>query len=60
MKKLKRSRTDKQIMGVCGGLAEYFNVDSTLVRVGYLIFTFFGAGSPLLLYFLLAMIMPEE
>ena len=40
MKKLKRSRTDKQIMGVCGGLAEYFNVDSTLVRVGYLIFTF--------------------
>ena len=60
MKKLRKSSTDSQVAGVCGGLAEYFNVDSTLVRVGYLIFTFFGVGSPLLLYFLLAMIMPEE
>lgn len=60
MKKLRKSSTDRQVAGVCGGLAEYFNVDSTLVRVGYLIFTFFGVGSPLLLYFLLAMIMPEE
>ncbi len=60
MKKLTKSRTDKQIAGVCGGLAEYFGIDPTLVRVGYLIFTFFGAGSPILLYFLLAVIMPES
>lgn len=60
MKRLTKSRRDKQIAGVCGGFAEYFGVDSTLVRVGYLIFTFFGAGSPVLLYLLLAMIMPEE
>lgn len=60
MKRLTKSRRDKQIAGVCGGLAEYFGVDSTLIRVGYLIFTFFGAGSPVLLYLLLAMIMPEE
>lgn len=60
MKKLTKSSTDRQIAGVCGGIAEYFGIDSTLVRVGYLIFTFFGVGSPLLLYFLLAFIIPEE
>lgn len=59
MKKLTKSATDVKISGVCGGIAEYFNVDPTLVRVGYLIFTFVGAGSPILLYFILAFIMPE-
>lgn len=60
MKKLTRSTTNAQIFGVCGGIAEYFSLDPTLVRVGYLIFTFLGAGSPILLYFLLAFIIPEE
>lgn len=34
MKKLFRSSTDRKICGVCGGIAEYFNIDSTLVRLG--------------------------
>ncbi len=59
MKKLTKSRDNVMLAGVCGGIAEYFNVDPTLVRVGYLIFTFIGAGSPLLLYIILAFIMPE-
>ncbi len=59
MKKLTKSATDVKIAGVCGGIAEYFGVDSTLIRVLYLIFTFMGAGSPVLLYIILAIIMPE-
>ena len=60
MKRLTKSSTDKMISGVCGGIAEYFGVDPTLVRIGYLIFTFVGSGSPILLYFILAVIMPEK
>lgn len=60
MKRLTKSSTDKMISGVCGGIAEYFGVDPTLVRIGYLIFTFAGVGSPILLYFILAVIMPEN
>lgn len=58
MKRLTKSR-DAQIAGVCGGIAEYFGIDPTLVRIGYLIFTLAGVGSPILLYFLLAIIIPE-
>ncbi|HZX47134.1 MAG TPA: PspC domain-containing protein [Clostridia bacterium] len=49
-KKLYRSQTDKMIAGVCGGIAEYFGIDSTLVRLGWVLFTFAGgqAYSPIL------------
>lgn len=58
-KRLYRSRTDKKIAGVCGGLAEYFNIDSTLVRLGVLlIFLFYGVG--LIAYLLAWLIMREE
>lgn len=60
MKRLTRSRTDSMVAGVCGGIAEYFNLDPTLVRAGYLIFTFLTAGSPILLYIILTVIIPEE
>lgn len=60
MKKLTRSTTDVKVAGVCAGFAEYLGVDPTLIRALYLIFTFFGAGSPILLYFILAIIIPEE
>ena len=59
MKRLTKSRTDSMVSGVCGGIAEYFGIDSTLVRAVYLILTFMGAGSPILLYILLAFIIPE-
>lgn len=58
-KKLTRS-ADKKLAGVCGGLAEYFDVDATLVRVIYAALTFFSAAFPgILLYFILLLIMPE-
>ncbi len=52
------SQTDKKIAGVCGGLAEYFDVDPLLIRVAFLIFTFAG-GSGILLYIVLALLAPK-
>lgn len=59
MKKLTKSATDRQLSGVLGGLSEYFGVDSTIVRIVFLIFVFAGVGSPVFLYILLALLMPE-
>jgi len=56
-KKLYRSRTDKMLFGVCGGLADYFNVDPTLVRLVMVLFWMTGGG--FLAYLLAAIIMPE-
>ncbi len=58
-KKLYRSRTDKKVCGVCGGLAKYMNVDVTVIRVATVILTLAGC-SGLLIYFICALIMPEE
>jgi phage shock protein PspC (stress-responsive transcriptional regulator) len=58
-KKLYRSRTDKKICGVCGGVAKYFNIDPTLVRLGVALFTLFG-GCGLLVYIVCALVIPEE
>lgn len=55
-KTLRKSREDSMIFGVCGGLAEYLNLDATIVRIALVAFTFFG-GSGLLLYIILALIM---
>ena len=46
IKRLYRSRTDRMIGGVCGGIAEYFNVDPTLVRLAGVILLFAGIGVP--------------
>ena len=58
-KKLYKSSTDKKLAGVCGGLAEYFNIDSTLVRLGWVVFGLLG-GSGLLAYIIAAIIMPAR
>ena len=58
-KKLYKSSTDKKIDGVCGGIAEYFNIDSTLVRLGWVVFCALG-GSGLLAYIIAALIMPDR
>lgn len=58
-KKLYKSNTDKKIAGVCGGIAEYFNIDSTLVRLGWVLFCALG-GSGLLAYIIMAIIMPSR
>lgn len=59
-KKLRRSK--KQfIAGVCGGLANYFNVDPTLVRVAYVLLSVLSAGFPgVLIYLILWIVMPLE
>lgn len=59
-KKLKRSQ-NKMISGVCAGIAEYFEFDPTLVRIAYVLLSFFSAGFPgLLLYIILAIVMPLQ
>ncbi len=58
-KKLYLSETDKKIGGVCGGIAEYFEIDATLVRLGWILFMFLG-GSGILAYFIAWLIMPRR
>ena len=59
-KRLMRSSSDKMIAGVCGGLANYFGVDSTLLRLGFAALILIGMGSPLLAYLVLWLIMPLD
>ncbi len=58
-KKLYKSDTDKKLFGVCGGIAEFFDIDSTPVRLAWALLALF-AGSGLLAYFLAALIMPNR
>ena len=58
-KKLFKSKTDKKLCGVCGGIAEYFDIDSTIVRLGLVAFILLG-GSGILAYIIAAIIMPAE
>ncbi len=58
-KKLCRSEDNKIICGVCGGIAEYFNVDPTVIRVGWAIVSAFG-GAGVVAYILAAIIMPKQ
>ncbi len=58
-KKFYLSSTDKKIAGVCGGIAEYFNIDSLLVRVAFLVLTF-GFGGGLIAYIVLWLLAPTR
>jgi len=57
--RLKRSQTDKMISGVCGGIANYLGWDPTLIRIIFVVLTFVGWGAPIIIYFILALVMPE-
>jgi phage shock protein C len=58
-KKLKKSK-DKKIAGVCGGIAEYFDIDPTWVRLGWALLTLCTVGFPgLIAYLIFMLIMPE-
>jgi len=59
IQKLFRSREDRILAGVCGGLADYFEIDSTLMRVLFVILAF-AIGSSFWLYLILIFIMPLE
>lgn len=56
-KKLYRSRSNRMLCGVCGGIGEYFNIDATLVRLLFVLFGFTGTG--ILAYFVAAVIVPD-
>lgn len=58
-KRLYKSSTDKKVCGVCGGIANYFDVDPTVIRLIRVIFTLAG-GSGLIAYIIAAIIMPDE
>ena len=58
-KKLYRSRKNHIIAGVCGGLATYFNIDPTWIRLIFILL-FFAGGSALLIYLLMWMLVPLE
>ena len=59
MKKLYRVEEGKMVCGVCGGIAEYFDIDPTLVRLGLVTFCCLG-GSGLLAYIIAAIVVPPK
>ncbi len=59
-KRLTRSKTNQLLAGVCGGIAEYYGWDPSLVRLGWAVATLFTSGGGILLYILAAIIIPEE
>ena len=59
-KRLYRSDRDKMIGGVCGGIAEYFELDPTLVRLGYIVLSVFTVFSGVLAYFILWIVVPQR
>ncbi len=58
-KQLYRSRTDRKIWGVCGGLAKYFDMDPTIVRVIAILSLFFGTLG-IWAYIIMTLVVPEE
>jgi phage shock protein C len=58
-RKLYRSRTNRKLAGICGGLAEYFGVDATLIRVLFVLLAVLG-GSGLVLYLAMWIIVPNQ
>lgn len=60
MKKLYLSSTNKKIGGVCGGIAEYFNIDASIVRLAWIILTIFTSGAGLIAYLIAWMVIPSE
>lgn len=57
-RKLCKSATDRKIFGVCGGIAEYFGIDSTIVRLIWVLLVF-GWGTGILAYIVAAIVMPD-
>lgn len=60
VKKLYRSRDERMVAGVAGGLGEYFSIDPTIVRLVFVLSVFFGVGAGILVYLILMLVVPEE
>jgi phage shock protein C len=58
-RRLYRSRSNRQVAGVCGGLAQYFNLDATLIRILFVVLAVLG-GSGIVLYLAMWIIVPKE
>ena len=58
-KKLRRSKSDRKLAGVCAGVAAYFNLDPTVIRVVYVLLTLAGTAG-LWIYLLMWLLIPEE
>ena len=59
MKRIYRSRQDRMVCGVCGGIAEYFDLDPSLVRLGWIIFSAMGC-SGFIAYIIAAIVIPSR
>jgi phage shock protein PspC (stress-responsive transcriptional regulator) len=60
MKKLVRSKTNRMVCGVCGGIGEYLNVDPTIVRLVWVVVSLVSCGTGLLAYLIAAIVVPED
>ncbi|MDR0843587.1 MAG: PspC domain-containing protein [Tannerella sp.] len=60
VKRLYRSSEDKMIAGVCAGIAEYFSLDPTLVRIGYILLSIFTFFSGVIAYLILWIVIPRK
>ena len=58
-KRLYKSSFDKKICGVCAGIANYFDIDPTVIRLAWVVFTLLG-GSGIIAYIIAAIVMPNE
>jgi len=59
-RQLRRSRTNRRIAGVCGGLAAYFGVSPTLIRILFVLLGLPGGAPGILIYLILWLVMPDE
>ena len=60
VKRLYRSRKDRMLAGVCGGIGEYFNLDPTLIRLVFVLLILISWGTGLIAYLVLCIIVPQE
>lgn len=60
MSKLYRSRRDKKILGLCGGLSEMLNVDATLIRILLIVITVLSSGMVIFIYIIAGLVVPKE
>ncbi len=59
-KKLYRSRSNKMLLGLCGGIGDYFNIDPTIVRIAFVVLEFLTAGLLIIAYLIIGLIVPKE
>lgn len=60
MKKLFRSTTDSKMTGLCGGIGQWLNIDTTIIRLLFVIAAFFSFGTVILVYFIATLFVPKS